>query len=326
MLMGDGPRKDLPIVLATSVIRSTHQGESHGGTYLIDLSTGEQDQVLDWNDRTISWEGRGADRGLRGIAFHRGQVFIAASDELFVFDQSFNIVDSFRNQYLSQCHEIHRDGDTLWLTSTGFDAVLAFDLTAGRFATGLHVVRSYSGRLVRKLNLLPRYSVVKFDPSGTDGPPSRDRLHINNVWADQGRVTVSGTGCRHILDVTQGAIRPVVQVPFGTHNAQPYGTGFLHNHTPGNEIAYLNDHGRLMKSYPIIRYDDSELLNGSLPEDHARQAFGRGLCTSEAGLLIGGSSPATVSVFDIGTGARLANTNLTKDVRNSIHGLELWPF
>ena len=133
--------------------------------------------------------------------YHRGQVFIAASDELFVFDQGFNIVDSYRNQYLSQCHEIHRDGDTLWLTSTGFDAVLAFDLTAGRFSTGLHVDRSYSGRLVRKLNLLPRYSVVKFDPSGTDGPPSRDRLHINNVWADQGRVTVSGTGCRHILDV-----------------------------------------------------------------------------------------------------------------------------
>ena len=252
----------LPKVLATSVIRSTYQGESHGGTYLIDLSTGEQDQVLDWNDRTISWEGRGADRGLRGIAYHRELVLIAASDELFVFDQEFNILDSYRNQYLNQCHEIHVDGNTLWLASTGFDAVLGFDLTAGRFSTGLRVERSYPGRLARKLRRLPSYALVEFDPGASTGPLPRDRLHINNVWADQGRVTVSGTGFRHILDVSHGTIRPIVQVPFGTHNAQPFEAGFLLNHTKGNEIAYLNNRGRLMKSYPIIRYEDGELLNG----------------------------------------------------------------
>ena len=49
----------LPTVIATSVVRSTHQGESHGGVYLIDLNSGQYDQVIDWNDDSINWEGRG---------------------------------------------------------------------------------------------------------------------------------------------------------------------------------------------------------------------------------------------------------------------------
>src|SRR5213080_1115066 len=76
----------LPRVIATSVVRSAHQGESHGGVYLIDLNSGQYDQVIDWNDESINWEGRGGDRGLRGIAFHNNRVFLAASDEIFVFD------------------------------------------------------------------------------------------------------------------------------------------------------------------------------------------------------------------------------------------------
>ena len=90
----------LPRVIATSVVRSAHQGRSHGGVYLIDLNSGQYDQVIDWNDESINWEGRGGDRGLRGIAFHNNRVFLAASDEIFVFDTAFNRLNSYRNQYL----------------------------------------------------------------------------------------------------------------------------------------------------------------------------------------------------------------------------------
>jgi len=77
----------LPRVIATSVVRSAHQGESHGGVYLIDLNSGQYDQVIDWNDESINWEGRGGDRGLRGIAFHNNRVFLAVSNEIFVYDR-----------------------------------------------------------------------------------------------------------------------------------------------------------------------------------------------------------------------------------------------
>ncbi len=73
-------------MIATSVVRATNQGESHGGVYLVDLLGGGFEQVIDWNEASISWEGRGADRGLRGIAFHEDRVLLAASDEIFVYD------------------------------------------------------------------------------------------------------------------------------------------------------------------------------------------------------------------------------------------------
>ena len=74
----------LPRVIATSVVRSAHQGESHGGVYLIDLNSGQYDQVIDWNDESINWEGRGGDRGLRGIAFHNNDT---GSNRLVIADR-----------------------------------------------------------------------------------------------------------------------------------------------------------------------------------------------------------------------------------------------
>ena len=73
----------MTILVATSVVRGSCQGESHGGVYLVDLEARKATQTVDWNRMDIDWQGRGWDRGLRGIAFNDGQVCIAASDELF---------------------------------------------------------------------------------------------------------------------------------------------------------------------------------------------------------------------------------------------------
>ena len=105
----------LPRIVCSSVVRSVHQGESHGGVYLVDLQAGTSEQVLDWTDDTIDWEGRGGDRGLRGIAFHDGLIYLAASDEIFVYDRHFVRQGSFRNPYLHLCHEMFVDGDRLYL-------------------------------------------------------------------------------------------------------------------------------------------------------------------------------------------------------------------
>ena len=50
-------------------------------------------QVVDWNTMDIDWQGRGWDRGLRGIAFHDETVYIAASDELFAYTPDFELID-----------------------------------------------------------------------------------------------------------------------------------------------------------------------------------------------------------------------------------------
>ena len=93
-------------LVTTSVVRGSHQGESHGGVYLIDLDNREVRQTIDWNKADIDWQGRGSDRGLRGIAFDGETIYIAASDELFAYTPQFQLIGSWRNPYLKHCHEI----------------------------------------------------------------------------------------------------------------------------------------------------------------------------------------------------------------------------
>jgi hypothetical protein len=158
----------LPRVIATSVVRSAHQGESHGGVYLIDLNSGQYDQVIDWNDDSINWEGRGGDRGLRGIAFHN-------------------------------------------------------------------------------------------------------------------------------------------------------------NDTGSNRLVIADRKNRIKQSFDVPKNEPSTLSNAHLPNDHARQGFARGLCLYGDDVVIGGSSPSTVSAYSLATGRRISSINISKDIRNCIHGLEVWP-
>lgn len=322
----DGKTGRLPMVVASSVVRSTHKGESHGGVYLVDLETGAAEQKIDWNDHSIDWEGRGADRGLRGIAFHGDEIYLAASDEVFVYDKDFRQKRVIRNKYLKHCHEICVADGKLYLTSTGFDSVLEYDVSARSFARGMCMRFARPGKLRKKLGLRPLPRLRLFDPNGEDGPNPGDTCHINNVSCEGGVVFASGTKVGHLLAVEGGSLRSHARIPYTSHNARPFGDGVLLNSTAADSVLRLDRRGNVLEAFPVKHYDEDELLFSYLPQDNARQAFGRGLCPLGGGLLAGGSSPATISVYRLGAKEPLKTISLTMDVRNAVHGLELWPF
>src|SRR5438309_11083464 len=82
----------LPRVIATSVVRSAHQGRKSRRCLPDRSNSGQYDQVIDWNDESINWEGRGGDRGLRGIAFHNND---NGSNRLVIADRRNRIKQSF---------------------------------------------------------------------------------------------------------------------------------------------------------------------------------------------------------------------------------------
>lgn len=320
-------RSKLPSVVLSSVVRSAFKGESHGGVYLIDLETERIDQVIDWADPTINWEGRGADRGLRGIAFHGQSVYLAASDEIFVYDKTFALQGSFKNRYLKHCHEIQVEGERLYATSTGFDSVLEYDLAAEDFVRGYCLRFSSIWRSRRKVGLRPRPRFRTFDPRGDAGPIAGDTCHVNNVFARDGAVHVSGTGLGTMWRIADGRLSRFAAIPYGSHNARPFREGVLLNHTASDRIAYVDRRGGTLRSFPLPTYPEHQLENATLPKDLARPAFGRGLAVAENDdLIIGGSSPATITAYRFGSGLTLKSVNVTMDVRNAVHGLEIWPF
>ncbi len=307
------------------MIRSAHQGESHGGVYVVDLGSAETEQVIDWSAGDIDWEGRGGDRGLRGIAFHGDHLLLAASDEVFVYDRGFRLQTSFRNRYLKHCHEIAVAGDSLFLASTGFDSALELDLRTGEFVRGYCLRFGELWRARRRLHLRPRPAFRVFDPRRDDGPAPGDTCHLNNVHAEDGVLYVCGVGLGTLWTIRDDRLERYARVPYGSHNARPYKEGVLLNHTATDRVAYVSRGGRVLRSFPIRRYDRHELSRADLPSDMARQAFGRGLAVIDDDLFVAGSSPATVTVYGFDPPRVEASVTITMDVRNAVHGLEVMP-
>ena len=323
----------LPRIITTSVIRSARQGESHGGVYLVDLDSGDIEQVMDWNDRSINWEGRGGDRGLRGIAFHQNKIYLAASDEIFVYDRRFKLLESFTNRYLKRCHEINITNDILYLTSTDLNSVLEFDLTRRLFIRGYTIIRGQPekanliGRIRAAISRRAKFRMIWFDPSSEEGPaitPNSSDLHINNVSRTNDSIMISGTRIEALLALKGETLQEYAPLPRGTHNAFVYGDGVIYNDTASDRLVIADRNNRIQQTFAIPKYDLAELSHTAVPGDHARQGFARGLCFYGEDIVIGGSSPSTVSAYSLATGQRLKRVNISKDIRNCIHGLELW--
>ncbi len=311
----------LPTVLMTDVIRSANQGQSHGGAYLIDLETGAHRQVLDWDSHEISWEGRGMGRGLRGIAYDGENVYVAASDELFVFDPRFKLLRSHKCPNLHHAHEVFLDGRRLLVTSTTYDAVLEFDLDQRVFSNAWQIrpePRAGPGGLPM--------SVRRFDPRIPPRAPGEDKFHFNSVWVEKGAILLSGTVLPVMLALEGARVSPRAKLPAGTHNARPFGPGLIYNATEQDCVIHADDQGRPRTRLPIVTYDPAALRSADTPADYARQGFARGLVTTEDGLVIVGSSPGTVAVYDLAAGRLVKSVNVTMDVRNAPHGLALWPY
>ena len=319
----------LPTVVFSSVVRSTRQAESHGGVYLLDLETERLEQMIDWDDPTIDFTTRGGDRGLRGIAFHNDLMYLAAADEIFVYDRNFALQRSIRNRYLKHCHEINIGDDKLFLGSVGYDTILEYDLIENRFSAGYCIRYSSFQRKLKKrgrIKLRPRPSLTIFDPNGDDGPTPGDTAHPSFPLRRDGVLYVAGGGLGHLWMIRGGKFERYARIPYESHNAQAYRDGILVNHSPTHRMMFTDRRARILKTWPVPVYDTRELEFNDVPADHAYQGFCRGIAIASDNVIIQGSSPATINVFQWDPPRLIKSVNVTMDVRNSVHGLEIWPF
>lgn len=305
----------LPKLVATSVVRGSEKGQSHGGVYLIDFAEQRVEQKIDWNTGDIDFAGRGWDRGLRGIEFTDDAIWIAASDELFCYSPDFELIDSYRNDYLRHCHEICRRDNLLFLTSTGFDSILAFDLNQRAFVWGLYLSKNGQDWVGQA-----------FDPRTRGGPAFVNSYHLNMVRVDQDGVSFSGLNTQALLALSSDlSVSEICSLPRGCHNAMPYQGGILLNDTAADVVRYVSRSADQV-AIPVPTFATEELEFRGVDDSRiARPGFGRGLCVINDRLIAAGSSPSTVSIINISEGKRLTAVNLTMDIRNAIHGLECWP-
>ena len=252
---------------------------------------------------------------MRGIEFTDEAIWIAASDELFCYSPTFELVTSYRNPYLRHCHEICIKDQLLFLTSTGFDSLLVFHLESREFIWGLYL--SKNGQ---------EWIGQRFDPRTKGGPPFVNNYHINMVIVNDDGVYFSGLNTGALLALSSSMeVTEYCSLPRGCHNARPHLGGVLFNDTRSDVVRYVAREGKsAVVAVPTFPTDSLE-YQGIDDSKVARQGFGRGLCLIDDFTVAIGSSPSTITVVDLHSSTRVTGVNLTLDIRNAIHGLERWP-
>ena len=288
-------------LIATSILHGTKPGESHGGVYLINLESNRVLKPVDWNAL-----GRACEPGLRGIACHGGRIYIAASGELVAFDQAFNAIAAFRNTYLEDCQGICVFERHLFLASAGYDAILGFNLETETFDWALRIVTD--GRV---------FGARRFDPNGDEGPLLINKLGLSNVHCEKGGMYVSGTRTGALLRFSGERVGVRATLPQGALDARPYRDGILFNDTNAGAVRFESPDARV--ALPLPRFPSHR-------ETHGKAVGGRGLCVISEREIAAGSSPATISIYDLDAGKAIKAVNLSPDVRQAIHGVEVWPY
>jgi hypothetical protein len=116
------------------------------------------------------------------------------------------------------------------------------------------------------------------------------------------------------------------QLPAGVHNARPFRDGVLFNDTQSDHVRFVSRTGDQV-ALKVPTYDPAELEFVGVDDSKiARQGFGRGLCVLDERFIAAGSSPSTVTLYDLQAGEKVLSVNFSIDIRNAIHGLERWPY
>ena len=304
----------MTVLGASTVIRQSPQGGSHGAVFLVDIEQGRLAHVLDWKAPGVDWAAPGGGRGLRGMAFDGQRVFIAAADALFEFTPGLELQATYRSPYLANGHDVVCFERRLYMASTGYDSILGFDLEKNRFDWGLRVHEGERG-----MNGVP------FDPYSSLGPPPGNHLGLNSLWCDARGMFISGAGTLGLLHFDVRTIERLVSLPRGVQNARPWRDGVLFNDTEANVARFITpDSNRV---FQVPRYPPEQLdLSAAGDQQRSRQGFARGLCVVDESTFAVGSSPATITLHNLDTMKTTRSINFSSDPCHTIHSLAVWPY
>jgi hypothetical protein len=282
-------------VLATVVLRTSKPQEAHG--YLIAIDWGTR-RVL----RTIAAPGlyselgyrnRGGRRGFRGLARHRGQVWLAASDAIYILDpETLGIDGVVSHRYMGSIHDLFADGDGVWVTCTGADGI--FKINREQEVLDERWVK---GRPERDLR-------IHFDDT-------LDTLHVNSIYRHGGDLYFYAAFTGEVFRVTASGVEVTHTIEPMCHNVFQDEGGFFRAVSPVSELRYGETTVVLPREGPSREFTHPGWLRGLewLPNGH----------------VLVGSSPARIFEVDLKAGRLVDQLVLKEDSNWTISGITVLP-
>ena len=319
---------ELPKILVSSVIRSTNRGDSHGGLYVIDLEQGSYEQVLDWKYDHINWDSGGGDRGLRGLAFYKGELYAAGARAIFVFNKDYELVRQYRHNLLGGTHEICIYNDVLFSISNEYDVIMTFDLRDRQWKYGFKTTLNEPvGIFDTESPMVPRFDenqnmvMDKNDPTQPEWTmlPEEDTMHLDSVSLHDDWMFYSGSEAEHLYALNIQTLQHLAQKLYFpmTHNAQPWKDGIVFNRSVESDTSYQVNND-LIRHWKTPAFPNP-IENFSL-DDHARVGYTRGMVLTQDHVIVG-TSPASVHVYSLDSDLPIRSVYLSSDVRNSVCGM-----
>ena len=300
-------------IACTTVVRAAKPGDIHGGFYVIDVDKEEVLHYMEYDEEFDNENERGGERGLRGIVVLDDRIIVASSTGFLELDKNtYEIKRTHKNESaLRSIHEICFFEDHIWSTATSYDSIACLDLDFN-----LKKLWEVVGESMQDHKVLN--SLKEIEPSKV---PVDDNYHINSICSHSGRLVFSGLiSCLYDFE-TMNAIGPMPMMPNGAksfiHNFYEYDDMLLANLTSWSCLGISED----SKTFRFVKIPRMKKAVYHL-DDIATNNWNRGLARSDHMVLIG-SSPARILVYNIKTNAFEKEIKLSDDIRHCVHGLEI---
>lgn len=303
-------------IICTTVVRAAKQGDIHGGLYVIDTESGDILHHAPYEMDFINDNERGGERGLRGVCVLHDRIIVSDSAGFIELDKNtYQIKRTHSDRdYFKSIHEICFSDGFLWVTSTAYDAVAKLDLDFNV----LDFWEIKGNSLESSKELTGKVSI------SSEEKTSDDNYHINSIFADNGKVLVAGL-LTPLYDIE--TMQEVCAIPYlQAHGHKIH--SFVHNFYKYEDmtIANLTSFNALGISKNNIDFSIHKIPRSSHVTYHidsiAKNNWNRGLARKDNILLIG-SSPARILVYDLETDEFIKEIKLEEDMKHAIHGLEI---
>ena len=297
---------------------------------------------------------RGGSRGFRGITFVGDLCYVANHDSIFGYDHDWRLVNTISHPLFADIHEIEAEGECIWLTSAGIDAVLKVT------SSGEIVEEYFLGELAPEARSelgIPGRQVDR-------GADHREHLteigahvaHPNSLCLSGGRVyvTLYSPGAVIALDPFELVWRD--DGVYGAHSgriaeggrllyvAASFQSEFrgvdLHSGESTFRVSAMGDRQgggvflgliRDVLHRPIFWHLPTTFLLKRSPSmvrkllPSARPGWTRGIAVLDEDHILGGSSPATVSLINTRGGGIEEQFQLEKGIRHSVFAIGVDP-
>lgn len=116
-------------VVVTSVVRYAVPTAMSGWLRVVDLDA--KRTIFDTLVPESVWRRRdpnprGGTRGTRGVSVYGDRLVVAGAERLYVFDESWRLVDEHTHRLMSDVHDVLAEERGIWVASTGCDALLLY--------------------------------------------------------------------------------------------------------------------------------------------------------------------------------------------------------